>query len=1622
MDTSQSSSQSPAPVEDLYSQFPSYLGAADNHNLGNTGTSWLEPETYITKFGNAGKFIAASILSGANSFYQTGVQVGRWAGADIEADSTEGFISSVDSDLGMYYRANKESADLAGFVLGSIVPGLGGVKVLNAGQNALRAAKFEGFIGRNLSKATGLLAPDVQKYVRFASNEINSSLSATKLLNVNTVRAIGAGFWQNTLEAAAFETVVQATMFKSPILEQQDIGDIVTNVAIGGVVGGVIGAAFTTPGIFGKLKQAVGEDKVARLPFTERPQFAEITKPSERISALAWDAETSAIPVILKDADGDPVYNNFAVNKTLYEDKLRKNFNDIRTEIHKLIPGGDKDLGNIIANASAPAIDSTTGLYKAGYAQGYFDSFSGAVAIARPNQLTSAEIAMNTALKTGKATESNLAVRYVKVIGENAGQVLDAPPALLSIADTVMDQSAVFKAVKEFKFSSKQMWNAAELSGSKAHIEAEARQIWASKVLPKIPEDALIHEFDLPMLERMYEDKLWGGKIRISRGEGPSLEVFTPQSAQELFDLIKESKLESAVRLLEKMSLEGNIPIEQGTAAIAKITNTKLSWLEGDKLVSEFDDLFAHQADAVSYLKTLEVKGLTTKGSEVTDPLLLPKHAKVVYEIDKNIKGLHENIADAMTFYQAQQKLYNETAKVAVAKVLGNGAENLPDITTSMTARMDHVSASAGMVSFANSNYGTWGSTMQWIGAQVRGFKQAARKNVEESLQGPLIRLAQKPEAALEFESINQKVSRSGKQWIVHEEDGASYLVTKESKLALQGSEEIPPVSVSELEAAAVIRMENAETVEAVNAHIATSGKRTNNFRDIRAAQGKEDLKDPEIFRPIRPDLKQYPHFAFVKDPAVTGSGHVTMIHAASEKELNALLDKVPAKYQKLLKTDVEEFKRARQEYEFSRTLHENYLDSEMAAKGVFSNFFPKSSPDKIVDDILQRHLRESDVLVTETVRLRYEPQFNLLEDLGDQYSKAEKSKFASREDVIRKTTDNVYYNHIKTALDVSNLNEHNLLHGFNKMLDTAASKAVGAIQETFRGIKSPEELETINAMLDKYGMKPAYYGSALQALANHTAPRGALTAFVRKANSLLSLFTLGLDPLNSLNNAVGANILRMSELRHLTDAVKAGNTEVAGALGELAKIRLPGTGDEILAPTKLVSKAIANFWKDDGTLIAKYKADGIIKDRVEQLKLLADDFTLKGTETVAELDTRVRGAFGKAKALLEAGAEKGEKLSANKLAEEFNRFVSANVMDQITEIARKNNLLDEATSKAYINTFVNRVEGNITASQRPLVFQGPIGQAIGLFQSYQFNLMQQLFRYIGEGTKKDLAMMAGLQSTLYGIQSLPAFQFMNTHIIGQLSGNKEHRDLYDATYGIAGKDAGNFVLYGIPSNILQTNIYSRGDINPRQITILPTSLQEIPLVQGWGKFLMNMKETAGKIAGGGAVWESMLQGMEHNGVSRPLAGFAQTLRGLKDGQVTSTQSNGNILYQNDLMSWASIVRMAGGRPLDEAVTNDALFRVKTYDAARRKDMASLAEKVKTSLIQGAQPTQEAVNQFAEKYAELGGKQAGFNRWMVGLYKDTNVSQAQQLQGSLTNPFAYKMQLLIGGQDESTIP
>ena len=191
-----------------FSQVPGYLLAADNHNVGNDGFSWFSPKSWYNSITQLPSFAAVSLLSGANSFYNTGVAVGNWLGADFEYRDTGAWITDLDSNLGSYYSQNREAADLVGFIGSSFIPGLAGIKVLSAGQKALNAAKNSGYVGGNIGKALGLLNPQASYWTQKAASEIAQQQASLSLMNANVARAMLSGTGEAVLQSAAFEVAV----------------------------------------------------------------------------------------------------------------------------------------------------------------------------------------------------------------------------------------------------------------------------------------------------------------------------------------------------------------------------------------------------------------------------------------------------------------------------------------------------------------------------------------------------------------------------------------------------------------------------------------------------------------------------------------------------------------------------------------------------------------------------------------------------------------------------------------------------------------------------------------------------------------------------------------------------------------------------------------------------------------------------------------------------------------------------------------------------------------------------------------------------------------------------------------------------------------------------------------------------------------------------------------------------------------------------------------------------------------------------------------------------------------------------------------------------------------------
>ncbi len=1637
--------------EDITNSFiPSYMRVADMHNTANNNEGFLE--SAVSTISNIPKFIGASIISGANQIYNIAPDVGNFFGGDFDRSETADVMAAIDSDFGAYYQENQESVDLVGFMASSLLPGIAGIKMLNAGQASLRATLEMNKFGATTSRALGLLVPDKGAAFKRAVTEVANNSAVASVTSRNALKAIGTGMGQGALEALAFETAVTATMFNSPILENQDFGDFVFNVAFGaaafGVIGGAIDAAKVKSALAGAADTAAKE---------ARPWVAieSVNTKSSTYEKLVFDIDQlHAMPPVPKvlDASRFDYLTKAAKDKTsVLDDRIRGHLNELS--------GGDYTVSENLFQRFKGA-DRETKL----------TSFLGATEATRmgvKSKVWAGKEKLIAKMKAGKQTEkemeefldSTLEMSYIKMWGEGAGKVTTEKPVLTSLSDTLTSSKAKIKVTKSRVTAGKKNYyfntsfNIGKHAGDKRKhrslllmdpLEANARYIWAgSSKLPKFAPTAkdpiTIHVDDIPLAEKVFrdvaeEDLVHVKWVGLEEGEtmGTSLQEF-----------LGARKVDIVNRLLKVRGEGGLKPIGTGASKppliqeeIAAMVNVKNSLLSGEVLKDptasyHLADILAYQHHAEEYTKQLVELGVRKKKHGVVDILRLPHNIKMVYDT-KPFKGLDNHVVEGMVVIKEQQKLFQEGIDRAVAYPLGDDFNRLQAIDAGEAAATAVPSgAGSGFLGAASRNYGSLGAKVEDIGRVTASAINKAKEKAREALEPLVYKLGNNEEAYLEWSALNQKVrSIEGEYGLNELGDALEPVVLLRWKAlaeeaAAQGK--IPPKQpvLANPTMPPRIELKTQEVRSLARAHIEVNGMRAINSAGIRAAQGVDFNRSPDVFYapPVSP--KDFPHFAIVIDESITSGNQSKMLYATSGEELAAQMKKLESHphLTLLTKGEAERHYKAIGQFSEDKAISSNYLDIEAHRKGVSAPFFVPTDPKKITSDLLSWHMQREAGSVREAILAKYEVPFEELRSLGRDFTDIELSRFDSMntlefaEDAVK----NPFGDYIRTALALKKTEQYPFWSAANRVSDIAVSRVGRKVRSLFQASKSPEELTRINALLEKSGYKGAAYDNSMNIFANATEARGTLAATVQKANALMATVVLRWDTLNAVNNAVSANVLLGAETKAVIGAIGRGDTEAAGALAKLTRIGVPGTSETIMSPTKMIANAVKKYGTDSEAM-KFYKDNGYLTGISDQYRQSLDNISFTGRESVKNWDNRLDTVHAR----LKKAGDLGEVITGNRLAEEFNRFVAADVMKQMTDVAVTRNLMTAKEQLAYINTFVNRTQGNYLASQRPGLFQGPIGQAIGLFQTYQFNLMQQLLRHVGEGHAKDAMTLLGLQGTIHGMNGLPGFNALNTHLIGTASGNTQHRDTYDAVYGIAGKEAGNWLMYGMASNTLglihpdlKVNLYTRGDINPRHVTIVPTDPSQVAIVQATGKVLKNLFETTKKLGAGGDISTTLLQGLEHNGLSRPLAGLAQTMQGLNNPLRASysTSKRGNVIASNDLLSLANLGRVVGGKPLDEAIALDATYRYKSYALADAKKRQVLGQAIKTTMIAGQDPTQEQVDGFAEEYAALGGRQEEFNKWFTQLYKTANLSQANKLQQRLKSPFSQSMQKIMGGRE-----
>ena len=1006
-----------------------------------------------------------------------------------------------------------------------------------------------------------------------------------------------------------------------------------------------------------------------------------------------------------------------------------------------------------------------------------------------------------------------------------------------------------------------------------------------------------------------------------------------------------------------------------------------------------------------------------------------PRYAKATYKIGQTQLDPAGMVIRGMAQVQGRIKLIEETNQVAAATFFGKATDLLSPIELNhlRNSASSVEGAGAGFVTSAEGNYGSIASQVQQIGAAGRKFaKDLLDEATARIMAGNSQEIITNQAAATEYGLFAHAIQSAGENFKLVRDAagkviGAAYgpladalsakvasaddFFNQARQMLADGKTAIPdgfilnPIAAAG-EKRAFISFNNPAVAAQAEAHFEITSRIAGQTNLFYASQGISRRIDPSNLYFAPADTSRFQHFAFVIDKqgifGASDSSKVGAVFGESLDQFERNLARIDtSRYEIVRKGDAERFHQAKGDYDYSLAMNDNTTNAYLKRVGVLAEYYPKLNGKELIERQLEYYRKGFVRNKNNFLELKYARQFEELRTLGDAHTQNALSLMRRTAKGFEATVDDPFRSYIKTALDMSRLNEHRLWADSAEKADAFFSSAFRKTKEAFNlAAENKISFTQANDMAEQAGLGRVYENMASSIMGaeqqfaqfQQTATgRQVLTKFVTTANSVLATLALRLDAANSIINTISMPVLMGPELRSIMKHIQ--DPAIIGKLGDQLSYAVPGGNNRLPTATKLVMEATKNFFgSNKAALMQKYRDAGFIRDPADLYHNLLDEIAITGYETPKKLME-----------LTNSIVEKGAKLTGSNWAEDFNRFISANVMDQLTTAAG----LDAKTSLAYMNTFVNRVNGIYVASQRPVLFQGPVGQAIGLFQTYQFNLMQNVFRHFQNGDKKSAAMLFGLQSSIFGLQGLPGFHIINDYLVGTAKGNPEHEDLFSTVP--------KFMLYGSASWLSDSSLFTRGDITPRNLTVVPMPWNA-PIVTASAAVINNGINFFKNLGNGAGAVESALFAIEHNGVNRPLAGIAASMAG------ETTTSKGTLVAKNlDILSWDTALRAVGAKPMDEAVALEANYRMLMYQAHDKALRESLGRAVKLKLLAGDEISDDEAEALAANYAKYGGTQQGFNRWMVALTKGSEESVVNKLMGKVNTPYGRRMQEIMGG-------
>lgn len=1544
-------------------EFNSLDVAANNHNLESGDSSW---------FGTAADGVTAVAASAYYGAKNSVSFIGHAVTGDLEnyqaEDTMQGLQNAgLDSAAG-YYNEHSQGVDAIGMVVGSLIPGMAGVKAV---QLASKSSKIMGQLGLSTSRLDTLRVEANQAAI--AQQQIFNPLHG------KTMKAVASGFGVNAVESLGFEIAALSTTIASPVYDNMTASDMVWNTITFGAVGGVVGGSFSAAKTYFGVRGAVNAEAALQIVPEVGTKF--VNASDNIIRAKSTKASDTVIT----------------------EETIRFTNADA---------GITPRLNAIIAKQTPDDTANTFGFAK----------------------------------DVVRFKELNAVDDVYQVLELSSGKIYESAKKLVgNIGDTISKSDNVFilpqrgMAVVRDAAGKELRTIAGKSNLAEATLE-EAQVAWL--VRAETPLDSIkgIASDDIPALERLVQEARLDVPVNGS--------LLSIDSATSLLRFKKQEAL-------NKLMTAGNSP-----ETAARILNMPETLKQGDALwkVPMSKDAFNKE-------------------------MLEPRYAAIRYDVKDVEKDAAFSIFGKQAIHQAEieaaenSRVRMEAANYALKNLgFGGVSDSLMDELSvkPMLQNVSKASDSAGFFSFANGAYGSATAWAQNVGRLVDTMTTGLKAKNLAAIEKPLQAIMKDEKLADELILVTSKLRLVDEHYVtVKGQQGFVRLDVAESMIDASGKKKIdaaidavrnpPVIQVSKeiREFLGIHSQVNLQSYRKTSSTLATG----HSLWDVAKHEKHPELM-PIYVPPVNTSL--YKHFVLVRQaPDVLGeSGHVSAIVAKDAADLSLKIERAkamivsrgddPARYQFLTKTNTDDYFKAQGSYEYARGMNDSRVDSHLRKAGVLGEEHPilasetkGAAMNDLASEFVDFHSRMSARTVRDTIESQYAEVFNQLSAMGKGLLELEASKTANVTQAALEATKNPYADVIKTALNISNFNEFDK-YGWvraNRIFEQVGSAsmatigkvcddAVAIIKSKGKGL-TVEQLDELtanaNAVSARVGMPGGYLAAANSQYAEQIAARPMLSQAIARGNGIISMYALGLDAIQHINNIVGATVGQNAEMGSLLAAIAKKDPAVAGQLAYV-DLKQAGLDGSVISSAKLLSSSIKRFfsggqiWDDGGGVAAgrwrtatgkeiqdEYIAKGLTLTNLQQFRQTIDNLSFTGAESAAELNNRVFTAvenFGKF-----ATDNKVGNFSAL-----FTRFLAADAIRQITDHAMAQNLIKSgAEAETYWSTAVNRIQGNTVAAQRPAAFQGAIGQAIGLFMTYQVNLMQQLFRYAGNGDKVGTAMLLGTQGALYGMQGLPGWNFINSHIIADANGNLNHSDLYSTVSKAVPQEVAEWVLFGAGSNALgifhpdlEFNLYTRGDINPRTLTIVPAAIDETIIYKSTAGFLKNFYDVYKNISGGAPVDQAFYQGLQHQGINRPLAGLGAILAGgsyTADGKLINP-----IESQLTSLDFGNAIRIAGAKPLDDAIAADALFRSGAYNAMDMKKRERLAESVRLDAADGSIDP-DAWQEFAGQYARSGGKPEAFKKFVYEKLKDQEEGIVQRSVDRLRDPVAQNLIAIIGADE-----